>query len=97
MTDREKYLLICLSEECAETIQAISKSLRFGLGSVSPYKETNNLENLIQELNDVTGVIELLSEEKLLPVNCLDQGKINKKKKKVDTFFQLYQKDKNET
>jgi NTP pyrophosphatase (non-canonical NTP hydrolase) len=49
----EDYLLVCLAEECAETGQAISKSLRFGLDHVWPGKGVTNREAVRDELRDV--------------------------------------------
>ena len=34
--NKQEYLLTCLSEECAEIQQAVSKALRFGLDNYNP-------------------------------------------------------------
>lgn len=62
-----QYLLICLSEECAEVSQRVSKALRFGLHEVQPPTPSlpqghtmSNLERLEQEFNDLLAVGEAL-------------------------------------
>lgn len=57
-------ILDILQEECAEVIQAISKCRRFGMEN--EYKEGGTQrEHLIQELGDVTLLIELLKAHQL--------------------------------
>ena len=52
-------ILDILQEECAEVVQVISKCRRFGMENT--YKEGGTQrEHLIQELGDVTLLIELL-------------------------------------
>jgi len=63
---REEYLLIILSEECAEVIHAVSKALRFGLNDYHPATLITNKENIEKELNDLGGIIELLRSEYVL-------------------------------
>mgnify|MGYP001214689894 FL=1 len=56
-----EHLLICLSEECAEVIKSTDKALRFGLGDSHPSEAGSNYERIEHEINDLYGVIELLS------------------------------------
>jgi NTP pyrophosphatase (non-canonical NTP hydrolase) len=59
MTDKINEILDILQEECAEVIVAISKIRRFGIDNT--YKDGGTQrEHLVQELGDVTLLIELL-------------------------------------
>ena len=57
-----EHLLVCLSEECAEIIKIADKALRFGLGSSHPCEPGSNYERIEHEINDLYGVIEVLSQ-----------------------------------
>lgn len=80
-----EYLLQCLSEECAEVIQACSKANRFGLDST--YRGPSNLELLNGEISDLLGVIEILKEYGI-DINSNDIEAINLKKEKVQRFME---------
>lgn len=68
---KEQYLLNCLAEECAEVIQRVTKSLRFGLDEVQEGQTLTNAESLVYEYNDVLAVMEELKEiTKLSNVGC---------------------------
>ena len=76
------YNLNLLSEEASEVIQAVSKIIRFGEMSVSPYDNNQaNIFLLIKEINDFMAVVELLQEHYGVPILCKDQ--IDKKKAKI--------------
>lgn len=83
MTEQE-WLLIKLSEECAEVIQECTKSLCYGLSHKNPYSEggATNRDLLNEELNDVIGVLRLLAEYDVIPFE-VDEGKVLQKKIKV--------------
>lgn len=57
-----EHLLVCLSEECAEVIQAVSKALRFGLDDGYPDRETDNRTDIENEIVDVLAVVTMLDE-----------------------------------
>ena len=59
LTRREQELLVITMEECCELAMVCSKLLRFG-------KEEQHLNNLLQEAADVTVMINLLSDYKLV-------------------------------
>ena len=67
------YNLNLLSEEASEVIQAISKIIRFGEMSVSPYDHQANIFLLIKEINDFMAVVELLKEHYGVSILCKDQ------------------------
>jgi NTP pyrophosphatase (non-canonical NTP hydrolase) len=75
-------ILDILQEECAEVIQAISKCRRFGMEN--EYKEGGTQrEHLIQELGDVTLLIELLHAHQLFTDKELRTAQRNKSNKLV--------------
>lgn len=57
-----EHTLACLAEECAEVIQAVNKGLRFGLDDGHPDGMTNNAQDIVREVNDVLGVLEVLKD-----------------------------------
>lgn len=92
--NREEHLLVCLNEECTEIGKDADKALRFGLYDINflnPSGPTNK-ERIVDELNDLHGVIELLIEEGMLPLNWLDPSKVRAKKEKVEACM-LYAKE----
>ena len=84
-----EHLLACLNEECCEVGQIADKSLRFGLADRNVLNPTGptNRERMIEELNDLVGVIQMLEEEKILPRNWQSVSRIKAKKMKVEKFM----------
>ena len=81
-----EHLLVCLSEECAEIIQIVDKALRFGLDDSHPKEPGSNYERIKREINDLHGVIELLSEQGIhFP---MDRQLIDEKKEKVKKYME---------
>lgn len=76
----QDYLLICLTEECAEIAQRATKALRFGLDEIQPGQTLNNKERLIQEIADLFGVIEKLELE-------IPKDKVLAKQIKIEKFM----------
>ena len=75
-------ILDILQEECAEVIQAISKCRRFGMEN--EYKEGGTQrEHLVQELGDVTLLIELLKVHQLYTDKELRAAQLRKSQKLV--------------
>ena len=62
LSDAQIELLSLVAEECAETIQAITKILRHGYDSTNPLIENgpSNRDHLEKELGDVTAAIAML-------------------------------------
>ena len=54
------YLLDKLQEESAECIQAVSKIRRFGINNKHPNRNTTNLEDLVNELEDLLAIVSAL-------------------------------------
>jgi NTP pyrophosphatase (non-canonical NTP hydrolase) len=85
-----------LAEECAEVAQASSKALRFGLddkltldpagprGTEGP----TNQEKIVSELNDLLGIVEMLVQRDILPVDWQDAAKQRAKADKVARYME---------
>lgn len=85
-----EHLLSCLGEEGSEISQDCSKSNRFGLDDINilkPYGPTNR-QRLVNELNDLMGVIDLCVENGILPGKWMDPLKIEQKKRKVLRYME---------
>lgn len=83
----EDYLLIKLAEECNEVGQMAAKTIQFGMEEVydDGVNQKTNRERLIDELNDLFGVIQMLNDETGL--NFLpDADAIRAKGKKVSKY-----------
>lgn len=69
-----EHLLTTFSEEAAEIVQDVSKSLRFGLEDrniLNPTGPTNR-ERLLIEINQFMAMIDMLIIEGVLPANWAD-------------------------
>jgi NTP pyrophosphatase (non-canonical NTP hydrolase) len=71
-------ILDILQEECAEVIQAISKCRRFGIEEQNLKSGRTQREELVQELGDVSLLIELLHAYQLFTHSELHTAKSNK-------------------
>jgi hypothetical protein len=85
-----EHLLTCLGEEGCEVAIDTSKSNRFGLDDRNVLNPTGptNRERLIEELNDLQGIVMLMVEHKIIPRNWLDPRKVEAKAQKVLKFMQ---------
>ena len=89
LSDFQRERFVLLAEECAEVIQAVTKTLRFGLESVHPETGVSNKDRLEEELADLFAVIHLVEETYLL-----NYWKIfNKKNKKLETIHKYLMYD----
>ena len=80
------YLLVCMSEEGGEIVQAAGKALRFGLLDKNPTSKNTNWVDLRKEIHDLIAVYEMLCDE-FDRVEVLDRNLINKKKAKVEKYM----------
>ena len=71
-------ILDILQEECAEVIQAISKCRRFGINEQNLKTGRTQKEELIQELGDVSLLVELLHAYQLFTNDELANAKSSK-------------------
>lgn len=96
--NEEQHLLLKLQEEAVEVLSELSKqcskSMLFGLEEINVLKPEgpNNQERIVDELNDLMGVVNLLCDYGIIPANWMDGSKMLKKQKKVLEFMQ-YSKD----
>lgn len=89
--NRSEHLLTCLSEECNEVGQRVSKALRFGLTEVQRGQPLNNAERIVDELNDLFAVIAILIEEGILP-DFLDgsgEALTDAKRAKINRYMEI--------
>lgn len=84
---RTELLLTQIGEECAEVIQEVSKSLRFGLDDY--YKdEPKNIVSLYTEAAEVIAVLEMFMQECPIP-DGVDMDEIaDRKKLKVEKYLE---------
>ena len=80
--NKQEYLLTCLSEECAEIQQAVSKALRFGLDNYNPNGLLTNEGAISLELNDLQAIKEMLIKEGVLTEEGDEENKLLKQRKK---------------
>ena len=85
MTELE-HVFACLSEECGEVIQEVSKIHRFGVNDIHPEIGVLNEERLSNEINDLMGVVERLKERGIKIE--LSATKMIQKKAKVEKYME---------
>lgn len=81
---REEHLLECLTEECAEVIQRVTKAQRFGITEAQRDQPLDNRDRLTLEVIDLLAIIDMCAEAGLLnlpPIPTLSIGKSNKRSK----------------
>ncbi len=72
-----EHLLTCLAEECTEVAKECAKALRFGLDDLVTYDPhgprgvlgPTNREKIVDELNDLLGIVMMLTQRGILPEN----------------------------
>lgn len=78
-----EYLLTCTAEEGCEIGQAGHKALRFGLDDINPKTGNSNRKDLVTEVNDLLGVLELLQENGIELPGLFGRDAIEAKKLRV--------------
>jgi predicted metal-dependent hydrolase len=86
----DEYLLICISEECAEIQKVISKILRFGLEHQLEGKEHTNHTLLLNEIHDLLATIEFTQELNIIRTPEIEDSfkAIDEKKSKISKYFE---------
>ena len=87
--DQTKEILLITQEECAEIIQAISKSFRFGIDTV--YKGVSNRAHLEEEIGDFLCMLDLMIDNRLVNENAIISAK-NEKLNKLLTWSNVFKK-----
>ncbi len=91
MLNREQYLLIKLGEECNEVAQRVTKALTFSLAETQNGQPYDNAERIIQEFNDLLGVMDLLMEEGYFGIHedkIFDPSAIGNKILKLEKYME---------
>jgi len=89
LNNKVNEILDILQEECAEVIVAISKIRRFGIDN--SYKDGGTQrEHLVQELGDVTLLIELLQAHQVFTVTELRKAQV-RKSQKLTQWSKIYE------
>lgn len=87
---REEHLLTCLSEECAEVAQRVSKALRFGLNEVQAGQPLTNAQRIAEELGDLFAVVTICNDARLVPLPAGGPAEIiAAKRAKIERYFAI--------
>lgn len=81
-------IFLILMEECAETIQAISKIQRFGLDNMNLNTNKTNRQHLTEEIGDLIAMVELLENSNIINSDEINNAKI-KKFQKLKTWSNI--------
>lgn len=87
--NRSEHLLTCLSEECAEVAQRVSKALRFGLKEVQSGQPLSNEGRIIDELLDLAAVVRILQDEGVITRFTLTEEDIELKRAKIERYMSI--------
>ena len=93
--NKEKYLLLCLIEECNEIEHRACKAIRFGLNEKQPGQDKTNAQRLHDEINDLMGVISLLNQQFDFKYEPSVQA-MQDKQKRLEKYYR-YSKSKGES
>jgi len=90
MTENE-HILTTLGEEGVEISKEVSKALRFGLDDIDPRdpQGPSNKGKIIDEINDLLGVVDLLVERGILPTWWFSKHQQSAKREKVLKFIEI--------
>lgn len=92
--NRQEHLLTCLSEECAEVAQRVSKALRFGLDDVQRDQPLSNRVRIRDELKDLLAVVNILCEEGTLSPSCMpSQAEVDQKRAKIERYMEISRRE----
>jgi len=92
-----EHLLVTVGEEGCEIAHITSKALRFGLqerwARNPDENKPSNCERLVDELNDLLGVVDMLVELGEIPANWMNIPKQEAKKMKVKKYMKYAKED----
>jgi len=72
MNDRIRETLGILQEECAEVIQAASKTIRFGFDSCYPTEDSASTKECLElELGQLLCMIDILVEQEVIDADAM--------------------------
>jgi NTP pyrophosphatase (non-canonical NTP hydrolase) len=91
--NRREHLLTCLSEECAEVAQRVSKALRFGLGEVEIGQTLTNAERIGQEMRDLFAVADILQAEGVLECLIPTAEQISAKRARIERYMEISRRE----
>lgn len=89
MMNRQEHLLECLSEECNEVGQRVSKALRFGLNEVEPGRVLRNRDRIEEELRDLIAVAMILHSEGIIGYVIPDKAEQLAKLARIERFMEI--------
>ena len=90
--NKKELLLIKLMEECNELSQCVAKLLWFGENEVEPGQDLTNFERMVNEYNDLIGVIDKINEDDVfLKTISVYPDKTTRKKEKIEKYL-IYSK-----
>jgi len=90
--NKDTEILLILSEECAEVIQAVSKVSRFGIDNVKPGKPKTNREHLEEEIGDLLAMVDIMVEFSVISLDNLEVAK-RAKIEKLKKWSNIYEQD----
>lgn len=92
--NRKEHLVTCVAEEANEIAiaahnisHAAHKALRFGLNSNYMTPKVTNLDDIVREVNDLIGTLELLQEAGVEMPMLYDRAAIDAKKARIDLLM----------
>lgn len=91
--NRKEYLLECLSEECNEVGQRVSKALRFGLSEIQDGQPFDNAERIVHELKDLLAVATILQSEGLLSSVRVSPEEVGAKLTRIEKFMAISRRE----
>lgn len=91
MMTKVQYLLTKLAEEANEIGVEALKCQQFGLSEIYEPIGITNEERLINELNDLQGVIAMLQDHMALSTDIIKQEKVLAKMAKVEKYMKYSQ------
>ncbi len=87
--NRQEHLLECLSEECNEVGQRVSKALRFGLCEKQRNQPFTNRDRIVGELKDLFAVATILMDEGVIEAFIPAPDEVGAKRAKIERYMEI--------